>query len=386
LLPLRSGSAVARAYQPMVDDAWVETFDRLRQTTPPQAIVNVWWDYGYWAQYYAERPVSADGATLLTHVPHWLARAQTAASEAELLGLLRMLDCASEAMPLPEGKRGALGQLVEHGLGELAAYNTVVTLASLDRTAADAHLAGLGLDPAARAAVLAATHCEPPPAHLVLSSAQANMSGWWHLGRWDPNRAYLAHGLAKGDKAAALAALTGELGYPPDEAARLYETARALQSDAERNLFASPPQLLLTAAWVPCAAVEDGQRRCTLNLRDRRGATVVDVHYPASDPLRARLNVTHPGAAQPTETAPGLLLVAGADDLQRAPRLSTADPERAVLIDARQHRALVGTLGAIDSLYTRLMFLDGLGVSRLHKVDDRKSPRGERVVTWSIDW
>ena len=108
-LPLRVGYATAAAYLPALDGAWAGVLAQVRDTTPPDAVVSAWWDYGYWTKYLAERRVNADGGSLRTAVPHWLARAQLAASEDEALGLLRMLDCGSDARPYPEGDAGRDG-------------------------------------------------------------------------------------------------------------------------------------------------------------------------------------------------------------------------------------------------------------------------------------
>jgi len=165
--PVSAGYRTARAYLPSVDRSWAETFAGLRTTAPPDAIINAWWDYGHWAKYFAERRVATDGATLLTHVPHWIARAELAADEAESVGILRMLDCGSDAEPYPEASRGAYGKLVRQGVAPRDAYDLLVRIARLDRTAADEMLAAAGLSSAARQDVLAASHCDPPAARVL---------------------------------------------------------------------------------------------------------------------------------------------------------------------------------------------------------------------------
>jgi hypothetical protein len=111
LLPLRIARATASAYLPSLDSAWAETIAQIRDTTPPDTVVSAWWDYGYWIKFLGERRVHADGGSLRTAVPYWLARAQLASSEAEALGVLRMLACGSDARPYPEGDQGAMARL-----------------------------------------------------------------------------------------------------------------------------------------------------------------------------------------------------------------------------------------------------------------------------------
>src|SRR5262249_60638616 len=124
-------------------------------------------------EYVAERRSVADGSTLLTHAPHWIARALLAQSERESAGLLRMLACGSDATPQPEGARGAWGKLVAHGIDGGAAHDLVIAMAGLDRDAAAERLRATGLDAAAVEDVLAATHCTPPPTYVGVSSTQA---------------------------------------------------------------------------------------------------------------------------------------------------------------------------------------------------------------------
>jgi hypothetical protein len=343
ILPISSGYATAHAYLPALDRAFADTFEELRTTTPRDAIVNAWWDYGYWAKYLAERRVSADGGTLMTHVPHWLARAELATSEAEALGLLRMLNCGSDALPYPEGAQGAYGKLLRHGLDGRAAYAAVVQLASLDRAAADRHLTALGLDAAARSDVLASTHCQPPPSYLVLSTQQAAFDGWWQLARWDPGR---DGGPSSGEA--------------HDE--------------------------LLTTDWVPCAAAAGGERRCEIHRPDAAGQSVDAVVYSEGDARSAEIVAT-PVGGESTEAPPDVLMVVrGGGAVERTDASAAGPGATALLLDRDRQRVLLGSPAALTSLYTRLVFLDGAGTDHFHKVSDHTGPLGQRVTAWKIEW
>jgi len=345
VVPVRLGYASAASYLPVIDAAWADTLEQLRATAPPDAIVDTWWDYGYWTEFLAERRVSADGGTLLTRVPNWVGRAQLAGSEAEAVGLLRMLNCGSDAQPYPEGAKGADAKLVNAGLGGLAAYNAIVRLASLDRAAADRHLADLGLDAPARDDVLASTHCDPPASYVIVSSQQTILPGWWQLGTWDPNR-------------------TDAAAEPP---------------------FGAGRRGFVTADWVPCEPASDGERRCAVARFDSRGVRIDAVVYPSGYARRARVISTAADGHQ-SEQAPDVLVIAGAAGAEALDEAAAAPGAIAVLLDDERHRALVGRPRAIGSLYTRLMFLDGRGTTRFRKVDERTGAWGERVATWAIDW
>ncbi len=385
-LPLHIARRTAAAYVPAIDTAWAETAQHLRATTPADAIVNTWWDYGYWTKYLAERRVSADGGTLLTHVPHWLARAQVNASEAEALGLLRMLNCGSAARDGPEAASSAHTKLTQGGLDALGAYTTIVRLAGLDRNAADRELVALGLDARTRAEVLAATHCAPPPSYLVLSSRQANLGGWWRLGAWDAGRAYIGGRLRTRDEGQAISELVTDLRYREDEARQLVRAA-ATGDENTRERFITPPGRLLTPDWVTCERTSTGGPwRCPIGAHDPRAGWIEAVEYADSDGRSARL-LTRAQREGPTASRlPDRLSIATGDAVETLRTSPTEDTGLAVLIDGARQRTLVGTPLVIDSLFVRLMYLDGRGLRHFRKVDERNSGRGQRVATWAIDW
>lgn len=53
----------ASAYS-VVSHDWLDTYDWIRNNTPPDAVVASWWDYGYWTQTLGERASIADNATI----------------------------------------------------------------------------------------------------------------------------------------------------------------------------------------------------------------------------------------------------------------------------------------------------------------------------------
>jgi hypothetical protein len=164
--PVQLGYNTAAGYEPAMNDAWWDTLEEIRRKSKPDAIVNTWWDYGYWVAYVSERRVSQDGSSLLSHVPHWFGKALVTPSEKQSVGLLRMLDCGSDATPLPEGEQSAYGKLLHAGKKPVDAYAMIVQLASLDEPAARIYLKDQGITRPEQASILESTHCTPPEAFL----------------------------------------------------------------------------------------------------------------------------------------------------------------------------------------------------------------------------
>ena len=330
LPPLRNGLAAADAYLPRMQDAWWDGLTRLRGEAPEDAVVVAWWDYGYFVEYVAERRSVADGSTLLTHAPHWIARALLAQSERESAGMLRMLACGSDATPQPEGARGAWGKLVAHGIDGGTAHDLVIAVASLDRAAAAGRLRAAGLEAAAIEDVLASTHCTPPATYVVLSSAQAAATTWTVLGSWS------------------------------DE----------------------PEALGLSGDAMPCGLDGHGMRRCAVRaaLED---SLIERFVYPEADPAAGRLVVQPLDGGRAHEVAPAVVLLAAGGQVRSIEPSAGDRSPMGVLLDVEHARAVVGTPALLRSTFARLMFLgDGAG-SPFEKVDERMAA-GERIVTWRV--
>ncbi|MBI1813451.1 MAG: hypothetical protein HYR72_00585 [Deltaproteobacteria bacterium] len=391
VLPVQRGYAVASNYVPRINAAWWEALRRIRDETSSSAIVTTWWDYGYWVKFVAERRGSADGGSLMTHIPHWIARAFLAPTEREAIGLLRMLDCGSDATPDDEGDAGAYGRLLAAGVDEVTAHGVILQLASMDRSAAQQYLAKRGIESAASARILAASHCSPPPAYLVLSSELIDQPAWRHLGSWDVERAYIATHARDLPLPAAVADLMQRFGHSRADATRLYLQATALQSEAAVRNFIGPATGYVDPNWKPCRAPsEAGDVICPVDVPLDRGTTVLDefrYHIDAPANGRLLLHRTDSGSASHRiDSVPASIVIAGADHLDEVSPASATDARLGVLLDLVNQRVLIGPPYLLRSTFTHLVYLDGRYAQFFEKFDERIGYKGERVVTWKINW
>lgn len=176
-LSFRPGYAETRATRPPVDRAVAELATSLRTGAPDDAILHVWWDYGYIYAALADRPVTLDGGSFRRPRLYWLSRALTVADEDLAAGILRLVTC---------GHEDELFDLLEPLTGAAGAVRGIESAVALDgeQAARDAFEdAGLPPSVARRAARLA--FCEPAPAFLVLGSdLLAKTGSWAHYGSW----------------------------------------------------------------------------------------------------------------------------------------------------------------------------------------------------------
>jgi len=385
IVPAEAGYLEARNYMPIINHAWWMTLEDLREHSPPDAIINAQFDYGYWIKYVADRRVAADGGSLSTHIPYWLSRALLAPNDNQAVGLLRMLDCGSDATPDPEGKLGAYGKLIADGLDPIAAQSMVLEIAGLDFPAASARLARSRLGEAAQAGVLASTHCDPPPAYLILSSKMAYLK-WSQLGNWDFRRAYAYANERSIPQAAAVEDLAARFGLAPADARTLFQQVRGLRSDQDAQRFIAPVQPH-SAGWIPCRSLTGGELDCTPDLSLSQRATITGIVYrPTDTTLKIRF-LSDDGKVQDRDGTPALVLIAGDKEIAEHPVDSPTDPDVAVMVDPARSRALIGPPNLIRSTFTRLMLLDGAYSPLFTKVyENTVIYFGEKVTAWKINW
>ena len=392
LPPLWNGYGTARAYVPKMNDAWWSVLNKIRDQSAPDAIVDTMWDYGYWVKYVAERRVSCDGGTLSTHVHHWLGRALVTPSERESIGMLRMLNCGSDATPQPEGRQGAYGKIVAKLGDPIAAVALVTQLAGLDESSARAALAARGFTAEEQADVLRSTHCRPPESFLLLTTEQlTTATTWMQFGRWDFRRAYIAEAARSQPQAELLPQLVARFGYSRERAAALYDQARGLRSQREREDFAASRTWYLTPQWIACHDQSDGKMLCPLGMRDRQTGALLDSFvYDPEAPEQSRLRVRRSQAgvlaAQATDETPAALLLADAAGERGVTLGPTTLAQFGALVDIPNRRVLVGSPFLLRSTFVQLMYLDGRYAHRYEKFDERIAYNGERVEVWRVKW
>jgi hypothetical protein len=392
ILPIAQGYSAARSYLPKMNTAWWSTLTALRQQSPPDAIVNTWWDYGYWVKYVAERRVNNDGGSLRTHIPYWTARALAAPSERESAGLLRMLDCGSDATPETEGRAGAYGKLLSYGVDDLKAEVMISELARMGRRQAQAYLAEHNLSASAQADILRSTHCDPPATYLLLTtSMEPPMAAWWYLANWDFRRAYIVKRARLMPKAQAAAELVSRFGYSADEARSLYKRAASLKSQTDEAAFIAPGMGNMKSTWLQCH--NDGALKlvCDADIDLGDAITLKQVTFSSDNPAGSRFVIAHNaassgGAVEQMQVTPGTIVIADADRAREVSNPAAEYPELALLVDVRSMRVRVTTLRLMRSTFNRLMYLDGRDGQFFDKVHEETGFVGERVAVWRINW
>jgi len=140
------------------NDVWEKVLTQIKETTPPNSIVNTWWPPGHFITSVAERAVSFDGATINVPQAYWMANVFLSTDERMAAGLLRTLN---------NGGDKAVDYLESQGFKLSASVNMIKAVSPLSRKEAEETIGGFLNDEQLKT-LLDMTHKTPPPTYLLI--------------------------------------------------------------------------------------------------------------------------------------------------------------------------------------------------------------------------
>lgn len=159
----------------MNDTRW-NVLIKLKETTPPEAIINSWWDQGDWITSISKRRAANDAYFQYTPLPNWVARSLLTSNERESAGILRMLN---------SGSYNAFNELNKNFSDKLVCLKILSKLILLKQEKGYSLLMNYVKDKE-RAKKIGGLIYAPPPAYLVIDdSLLFRLSSINFLGRWD---------------------------------------------------------------------------------------------------------------------------------------------------------------------------------------------------------
>jgi len=89
---LNAGYDKIRLAYPLINDKWYKILNSLKKSSPPEAVINSWWDFGDWFKAVANRKVIFDGQSQNTPQGYWMANVLITDDEKTAINTLRMLN------------------------------------------------------------------------------------------------------------------------------------------------------------------------------------------------------------------------------------------------------------------------------------------------------
>jgi asparagine N-glycosylation enzyme membrane subunit Stt3 len=355
----RSAYDAGGSDMPIMNDAWWNTLTAIKGDSKPDAILNSWWDFGHHFKYVADRAVTFDGATQNTPMAHWIGRALATSNESEAIGILWMLDC---------GSNSAFDVIDKQFNDPVKSVSILRKIIVVDRKSALAILAKEGVNEQEQ--ILKFTHCDPPEDYFIASGDMIGKSGVWsHFGLWDFEKAKLWTVLKNQPQETAVQTMMDEWNYTKERAEQAYFDVQALGSENDANAWISPWLGILGEA-ADCQTSNDliGCGNGLVFNTSNQDA-VINTNQGTGIPQQV---------IRPTAN--------GGFDVKKFNNSNTGVSALLYPTGPGSYKCVVGSAELLTSVFARLYFLDGHGLSHFMPFYQQRQITGEGIYTYKVDW
>ncbi len=392
------GYAASKSFVPSISDAWVESLQKIKAESEPDAIINSWWDFGHWFKYWADRRVTLDGVTQNSPQAQWLGTMIQSSNEDETIGIMRMLDCGSNRAFDEVNKK------YEDTEFSVALLRRIILE---DKQGAEKILEQEGFSSQETERILQNTHCEPPEDYFITSGDMVGKASvWGHFGTWNFSKAWMANNIRQANLPEAKKLFFDRYGdrFSEQEFNDFYFELQGLSNENEVNAWISPWPGYFSSSNncepVPMnqTNVSDGIR-CFFNTGlGNSGNQRVVLDYVIVFPDKMNYSIAHVSGF---DTASGALIgdnfvtmekaVFGESDKTELKSADFANPGISfgvIVTDYEDgtYASVVSDPLLLESTFTKLYFLDGAHTKHFEKFSDLTTVFGNRIIVWKVNW
>jgi dolichyl-diphosphooligosaccharide--protein glycosyltransferase len=359
--PISNGIETGYRYVPSINDAWVNTLQKIRTETSPDSIINSWWDFGHWFKYWADRRVTFDGASQNTHQAHWIGKVLLTDSEEQAVAILKMLDCGGNKAEVE------INNIIENDT--LKSVNFVYSLLSKDRESAKIELLKItNIDKTEE--ILDYMYCEPPENYFITSGDMVGKSGVWaHFGIWDFEKANIYKYFKEKDYSSFLSGLSSDFSYSEEEARSIYYELSSKNTDREIN------------DWIAPWPTYGGQSGCSQNTNE----TLLCI-LPQNIPLTINLTSKEAYASLNGQLFFPNSFIYVEEGKFNIKHYSSNQIGYAVGLLPNTNSIIFMSPELSGSIFTRLFYYEGIGLDSFERFSDMTDITGTRIITWKVNW
>ena len=361
--PVQTGFVAAQNYLPNVSDEWVETLEKIKQSSKPDAIINSWWDFGHWFKYFADRRVTLDGSSQNNPQLHWLGKLLLTSDENMSRGILRMLDCGGN------NAFNAVNAKMNDAPHSIDIVNEIIV--ERRGKAADT-LAKHNFSADEITNALSYSHCNPPENFLITSDDMISKGGVWaHFGSWNFKKSYLNAVYKTTPEEEIIKKFEEDYNIDEKTTKKWIQELNSLKNEDDINRWIAPwPSY---AGWFDCSKVDDTNIECGfvegLTLNINLNTIEADIVTPGG--------IKHPNVIAYT-TEDGIMKTKEFND--------TIGLGVTLANFGGNYRAYAMSPELAASMFTRLFFLDGSGLSSFEKFYNTQTVYGGRIIRWKVKW
>jgi len=346
---------------PLMNDAWYKSIEFIKNDSADDAVINSWWDYGHWFKAIAGRKVLFDGKTQNSPVAYWVARALISNNEDEAVGILRMLNVS---------KNKAFDVLESYGFSHVAIVDMFNDILKLKESDARVYLAKI-MDKNKVDELISFLYAEKmPPVYFVASfDMAAKIRAISHIGNWDFKKGDIWLSL-KANPLQSLDYVSGKYGYTKEE-------ARVLLRDL--MLFDNREAL----GWV--SKVDDIYSNLLSNKSKKAGNLVIFDNGATLDLSNYNVYISR-GLDVDIGIPYSVVYLKGdtlAENIQKENNLSYS-----VLLfsDGDAYKNIFIDKNLAKSMFIRMYFLRGESLKYFKKAHEEKTPEGNYIYVYKIEW
>jgi dolichyl-phosphooligosaccharide-protein glycotransferase len=351
--PISAGYSAAYQSVPSMNDGWYNTLDKIKQEAPQDIIMTSWWDFGYWFRAVADRPVTFDGGTQVGYGAYWVGKSFLVEDEKQTMGILRMLNCGQD-YAFEE-----VNKVLDNTAESVELLNKIIVV---DEKEARDILTQNGLDDS----VLQYTHCDAPVDYYITSDDMVGKAGvWGHFGSWNFTKAMMYQETRNLGRAEAVNHLVNNYDLTESEADQLHYEITKTAADQ------------WVADW---PSYVSGLTSCTLkssvyecNVNSAMGGFVLKVDLE---------NETAKIGDQKIDS-----LVYPTKEEVKKVELGGDIPISAIMVpNDGSYKVIMAQPAHAYSIFTKLFFFDGHGLTCFEKFDDASTFTGGQIKTWVVDY
>ena len=283
-----------------------------------------------------------------------------------------MLDC---------GSREGFNELSKITKDGLEAVDVMYSIMPLSREDAKKILSKYSNDEEQIKSILDKTHCNPPEDYFITSNDMVLKSGvWGHFGSWDFNKGLIYNTLKKkeysDDMEKGIKFLQERFNYSRKNSEDLFYEVQSIKTSEQANNWIAPwPGYAGTAK---CNNADNETVKCGIS-----GIPLVfnlTSHEAYADSTKGR---QHPKSVSFPKGNDTIIKEYNESviTLQNGRYLSIV-----LVKDSNNYNAIAMDSVLVSSMFTRLFYQDGVGLSYFKKFSDEKSFMGHRIIVWKIDW
>ncbi|HLC96341.1 MAG TPA: STT3 domain-containing protein [Candidatus Nanoarchaeia archaeon] len=355
ITPISQAKSIATTEIPNMTDAWYQSLIDIKEDTA-DGIITSWWDYGHWFVAHAQRRVTFDGGDQGERI-HWVGKSLLTSEEKVNVGLLRMLNCGQEQAP------HRIESFIDGDT--IRAIDILNEIVVVDRDAAEKILRKNNLTDEQIASVIEVTHCEDLLDQYYITSEDMVGKGgvWAHFGSWDFRRAKMWQSVRGTSYNEGYAILQDQFNLSPAVSDAYYFEIQSTSADQ----------------WIaPWPSFRSGVGNCAVSgskVQCGNGAIVNLTNYDAQVQ-------TQQGAVTPAS----LVYVKNNDLVEK--EFTDAQIEVSVLLipNGNGYTSVLVDPQLADSMFVRLFFYDGVGLTHYTVLSDRTTITGERVIVWKVSF